>query len=221
MGLLNYTTRANLVANTPENIADVTDCLDKIRTSVNSIDAEQVSTTLAQKLGIDNGSNVGRGKCLIATSESRSSTSYGTLTTPDQVTVALPADGLLFVAYHATWQSSVLNAGAAAVFVGSNQAKRASSGVGAVPTVIETAVGSDAATDCVLGTSATGLVSQTTTSGTPYGGDVSTGQTIGVSTGVLPLFASAGLYNISVQFKASSGSVTVKNRRLWVWSMGF
>ncbi len=42
MGLLNYTTRANLVANTPENIADVTDCLDKIRTSVNSVAEEQL-----------------------------------------------------------------------------------------------------------------------------------------------------------------------------------
>ena len=35
------------------------------------------------------------------------------------------------------------------------------------------------------------------------------------------VFAAAGTYDISVQFKASSGSVTVKNRKLWVWTMGF
>ena len=50
MGLLNYSTRANLVANTPENIADVTDCLDKIRTSVNSVAEEQLEAALATKI---------------------------------------------------------------------------------------------------------------------------------------------------------------------------
>lgn len=31
----------------------------------------------------------------------------------------------------------------------------------------------------------------------------------------------AGTYDVSVQFKASSGSVTVKERKLWIVSMGF
>ncbi len=55
MGLLNYTTRANLVANTPENITDVTDCLDKIRTSVNNVEADQLAAgaVTAAKLASD------------------------------------------------------------------------------------------------------------------------------------------------------------------------
>ncbi len=35
------------------------------------------------------------------------------------------------------------------------------------------------------------------------------------------LFAAAGTYDVSVQFKASSGSVTASNRKLWVWTVGF
>lgn len=50
MAELNYTTRANLVANTPENIADVTDCLDKIRASVNDIAEDQLDAVLAAKI---------------------------------------------------------------------------------------------------------------------------------------------------------------------------
>ena len=34
-------------------------------------------------------------------------------------------------------------------------------------------------------------------------------------------FAAAGTYTVSVQFKASSGSVTASNRKLWVWTIGF
>jgi hypothetical protein len=39
MATVNFTTRANLVAGNPENIADVTDCLDKLQTGVNNVDA--------------------------------------------------------------------------------------------------------------------------------------------------------------------------------------
>jgi hypothetical protein len=84
---------------------------------------------------------------------------------------------------------------------------------------------------------------------TAFGGHVTTGQAIagigdgsaismevtrggdGVQTLVLPntvgvgggcfVSAAAGTYDISVQFKASSGSVTVKDRKLWVWTFGF
>lgn len=93
-----------------------------------------------------------------------------------------------------------------------------------------------------------GLVSDMATSATAN--DVATGQLIGfVSTqdpigielggtvtnvtpgatnympttrgGACLVFVAAGTYDVSVQFKASSGSVTVKNRRLYVWTIGF
>ena len=115
MGLLNYTTRANLVANTPENIADVTDCLDKIRTSVNSVAEEQLEAALATKINAIIETQIGsalatrlalgpggRGKCVIAASEARTNTAFGTLTTPDQITgIVMPTDGLVLVGYEA------------------------------------------------------------------------------------------------------------------------
>lgn len=39
--------------------------------------------------------------------------------------------------------------------------------------------------------------------------------------GFVVLFAAAGTYDVSVQFKSSSGTVTAKERKLWVWTMGF
>ena len=241
MGLLNYTTRANLVANTPENIADVTDCLDKIRTSVNSIDAEQFSSSLEAKMGA---TSAGRGKCIIATSESRSNTAYGTLTTPDQVSnIVLPTDGLMFVAYQATWQESVQAAARAAIFIGSTQLQIAAAGATA-PLAIDAAVNNaggtvvPAARDVPLASGPMGLYSQAGGGSSlgAYGGDVTTGQVIGgglyanptlgpggqpYQYGACCIFAAAGTYTVSVQFKASSGSVTAKNRKLWVWTLGF
>jgi surface-anchored protein len=35
--------------------------------------------------------------------------------------------------------------------------------------------------------------------------------------GVCWIFAAAGTYKITVQFKASSGNVKVKERNLWAW----
>ena len=41
------------------------------------------------------------------------------------------------------------------------------------------------------------------------------------SGGVCAIFAAAGTYDVSVQFKATSGSVTAKERRLYVWVKSF
>ena len=258
MGLLNYTTRANLVANTPENINDINDCLDKIRVSVNDIDEEQLAAnsvtaakfdgTLAEYTGVNDGTTVRRGKSIIAASESRSSSTYGTLTTPDQVSnVVLPTDGLIFVSYQATWLSSATGSARASVFVGSTQLKVAG-GAAAPHTQAAVLDNSYASDEFALGTFSGGLLSAN--AGTPNV-DVTTGQVVGVNTfgtsspkveingstyqatgvgagspwwhcgGPCVIFAAAGTYTVSVQFKASSGSVTAKNRKLWVWTMGF
>lgn len=39
--------------------------------------------------------------------------------------------------------------------------------------------------------------------------------------GVCVIFAAAGTYEVSIQFKSSSGNVKVKERKLWVWTKNF
>src|SRR5690349_10367695 len=74
---------------------------------------------------------------VIATEESRESTSFGTLTTADEIkSVVLPENGLLVVGYSAIVKSSVSAAGRAAIFVGSNQLK---TGTGSGPPSAEQA----------------------------------------------------------------------------------
>ncbi|MGN6870299.1 MAG: hypothetical protein ACTHMY_18065 [Solirubrobacteraceae bacterium] len=157
----------------------------------------------------------------IAASQSTSSTTYTTLTTPDQVPgIVLPANGLIAVWYEATWQESVLGAGSASIFVGSNALEVGGAGS---PSIQSAGIGV-AARNALLVSCPAGL-----TSGSPpspgYSGDVTTGQAVYSTTtqlgGPCYIFAAAGTYTISVQFKASSGSVTALNRKLWVQALPF
>lgn len=179
------------------------------------------------------------GKSIIATSESRTNTAFGTLATPDQVTgVVMPTDGLIVVQFHAHWRNSVASAGRAAIFIDSNQLS--------LPQPInpptqggQQAIGSSGTgIDDLLGTFRLGLASHQgqgvtmpadVTTGQVVGGNDSAGRyEIGVSGalgdgGVGPcyIFAAAGSHTISVQYKSSSGSVTASVRKLWVWTMDF
>lgn len=192
---------------------------------------EALLETQAVLLGLTSNSVKRRGKSIIATTESRTNTAYGKLTTPDQVTgVVLPTDALIAVGFQATWQESVNDAARAAIFVGATQLKIAAENVSAAPAVQEAACGQAAATDGVVASGPGGLAGAATGSGgLAYTGDVTTGQVLGVipaagttaGGGPCYIFAAAGTYDISVQFKASSGSVTAKNRKLWVWTVGF
>jgi hypothetical protein len=188
-----------------------------------------------------------RGACSIATSESRTNTAYGLLATPDQVAgIVLPADGLIAVCYQATWQNSVVGAGEAAIFLGSNQLQvqgwDATTGHQPLP---QSACGAPAGLNTPLFTVPVGLA--TGTSATAFNNDATTGQAIGAflysgalgakigaqqttfqftnSTIMLGgrcyIFAAAGTYTVSVQFKASSGSVTASNRKLWCQALSF
>lgn len=193
--------------------------------------------------GINQSGTVRRGKANIATSESRTNAAYGTLTTPDQVaSVVLPTDGLIAVVYQALWQESVAGAARAAIFIGANQLQVQTSDIGPV-TQAGTTGGAVAAIDRSLGTWNGGLASQA--HGAAQTADITTGQVVGFGNtaganisfetngvvrafaaetnvgGPVYVFAAAGTYTVSVQFKASSGSVTGKNRKLWVWSMAF
>jgi hypothetical protein len=196
----------------------------------NGVDNDNLdATTVAAKLGLSQTGTVRRGKSIIATEESRTNTSYGTMTTPDQVSnVVLPTDGLIVIGYMALWKSSVAAAGAAAVFLNSNQLK-VRYGPNAAPITTSAATGSTADRWEALGTTPNGITSpgQAASDATS---DVTTGQVVGVvgeisgvdaTGGVCHIFAAAGTYTVSIQFKSSSGSVTVKERKLWVWSQGF
>lgn len=205
---------------------------------ISNVDETNLTTVLLQRLGLTTGAQVGRGKVNIVTTESRTNVAYGLMPTPDRVTgVVLPTDGLICVAYQATWQESVAAAAQAAIFIGANQLKGAptstSAGnpIGQVSLQFANTNAGTAATDMALATHAGGLASQVKTNTTAYGGDVTTGQLVGLSPfnaggqsgmgGPCYIFAAAGTYDISIQFNASSGSVTVKNRHLWVWTISF
>lgn len=227
MTILTYS--HTLVAGTPEDINDVQDMFEDVRTLVNgNLDDDNLSTGFLDKIGVTSDTTVRRGSCIVATEEARTNTAYGLLTTADRVqNVVLPANGLIFIVYNAMWKESVLNAARGAIFIGSNQLKIARSDQ-ASPVVQETSINEVAGSYEGLGSSTTGLISAEST-GAGYSGDVTTGQIVGYRSlaatnappGICAVFAAAGTYDISVQFKASSGSVTVKERKLWVWTMGF
>lgn len=183
---------------------------------------------VAAEAGVQTPSVKMRGSNVVATSEARSSTAYGLMPTPDRVTgIVVPTNGVLAIGFQATWFESVALAARAAIFIGSNQLK-AIIGSGAAPVVQETNTqsGGSAGTAVAMGTAPGGLRSQQTV-GTAYPGDVTTGQVIGIGGasgadyGLCRVFVAAGTYDISVQFKCSSGSVSALNRKLWVSVEGF
>jgi hypothetical protein len=196
--------------------------IDSSNITDGSIAEVDLASALAARLGVGTG---GRGKTNIATSQTTSSPTYATLGTPDSVTITLPTDGLIVVGYQATWQESVNSAARAALFIGANQVQVAISGGNSV-TEASLNQGSGAV-DAVLGTDPTrGLVGNW--AGSAYAASpATTGQLLGAQPtgsnrgGPCYIFAAAGTYAVSVQFKVSSGSVTVKDRHLWAWTVGF
>lgn len=147
----------------------------------------------------------------IATEQTRESTSFGALTTADEITgVVLPENGLIQIGYVAKVKSSVAAAGRTAVFLSANQLKDTGSAA-----VVESSTGGTGFN--TVSTVSTGL---TTLEGTAA--FVTTGQPVAtqVNGGLLTVFAAAGTYAISVQFRATSGNITAKERKLWVAVMG-
>jgi hypothetical protein len=197
-----------------------------IRDVINgNLDTDNIDSGVLEDIGVSETGTVRRGKAVIATEEARANTAYGLMTTPDQVSsIVVPADGLLFVSYRGMIKESVQGAAAAAVFIGANQVKQVD--VFAAPVVAEwtsvTSLGIDDSGANVYGLlegpGTNGEFSlRQRTAGNAYSGDVTTG----MPQPFAAFFVAAGTYNVSVQFKASSGSVTVKNRALRVWTMGF
>jgi hypothetical protein len=158
---------------------------------------------------------------IIAAEEIRTNTAFGTLTTADEIKgVVLPENALIAVGYQAVWKNSVAEAGRAALFLNANQlAVASSSGALAQQATCIASTGVKAALSSYYG----GLSSS---KAGEYSGNVTTGQAVGINSvgaeqgGICFIFAAPGTYNIGVQYKATSGSVTVKERKLWVCVLG-
>lgn len=170
------------------------------------------------------GGIVSSGKSIIATEETTTSTSYTTMTTPDQVTgIVLPTDGLIWISYRALVAEG-LGGGRVAIFLGSDQVKTPFPA--SAPTVAETAITdgeyqwlyTTPAAEPLFGVTLPGLIYLGTGSGAASAG-VSTGMTIG---GAIAIEAAASTYTVSIRFKASATStVYASERKLRVWSQSF
>lgn len=165
---------------------------------------------------------------IIATEEVRTNVAFGTLTTPDELEIILPANGLIAIAYQATWKESVSGAARAAIFLNEVQLKVATTGaaVAAGEAKIAGTVNTFTPLFTTRGGPVTGWASEASAgllsprASSAFTGDVTTGQVVGSSlypSGSLLVFAAAATYKVSVRFKSSSGSVTAKNRKLWCW----
>lgn len=148
---------------------------------------------------------------VIAKEESRESTAFGTLTTPDEIKeVKVPENGIVLVGFSGKVKSSVAAAGAAAIFLGANQ-------------VTEYTTEPKAVAATTVGTTFRNVTSTwrgltAASAGEAVGVDATTGQLIGSSLagGLAAVFLAAGTYSISIRYKATEGKVSAKERRLWV-----
>ena len=204
----------------------------------NSLGEGQLNTSLKNQLKSFVGLPLESKKSIVATEQERTSAIFGVMTTPDEVEVTLPENGLIGISYQATWRATKSRSGQAAVFLGANQLKVAALGK---PETVEAVFGGEGNHWTTLASSPVGLVSGGNEGAVDYSGDVTTGQLVGVfplisyAVGGVPyptitglaatggpcyVFAAAGTYKITVQYKAEAGSIKVKNRKLWAWIVG-
>jgi hypothetical protein len=183
----------------------------------------------------------------IATEQNRENAAYGKLGTPDEVEIVVPAHGLTLIWFTAQWKCSSTGNARAALFIGANQLKVASSkGVASTQAAIDEPAGINPEIFRTLTTCPVGLASY---GGANATGDVTTGQAVGfvpaggsygleingeiINTNTADIAAigfggacaifglAAATYAFSVQFKSSAGNVKVKNRKLFAESRSF
>ena len=224
---------------------EINGSLDDDNYSAGGMSLSKLTAAAQAVLGVD-GTAVRRGVLITAGEETTTSATFTTLSTPDQIaSVVLPSNGLIFVAFSALWKASATPTNSeAAIFIGSNQLTVRRVGVTAPVTqgaVIEDS--STAAKYAEISSCPQGLVSHYT-DGTVTGA-ITTGQALAIATsegsstgasmklggthlnvepggGPCAVQAAAGTYTISVQFKhTASATLSVKERKLWVWTMGF
>lgn len=147
----------------------------------------------------------------ISKEESREGATFGTLPTADLIKeVVVGEKGLVRIGYSARFKSSVSGAGKAAIFLSANQLR--SYTTESKPQQCATS----GTAFRQLTTAPAGLL--TSTAGTATGADVTTGQAIcaGLEGGMVALWVAAGTYEVSIRFLTSEGTISAKERRLWV-----
>lgn len=155
-------------------------------------------------------------RSFITTEQSRENPAFGKLATPDEAEVTLEKEGIIGVAFQATWKPSLANDARAALFVDGVQLSLPN----ALEDALQEAGGQHDSEDewGSLFTTGEGLQSRSPGSGfTP----AATGQIIGfkeLGGGPVYIPAATGAHIISVEFRAVSGLVAVKNRKLVIWS---
>jgi hypothetical protein len=169
---------------------------------------------------------------IIPTEQSRENVGYGTLATPDEVTVTVPENGLLMVTFFALWQCSVSEGARAAIFIGTNQLKVRSGPLG-TPVVEAARQAVNASVYAPLVSFGAGLAQGSVNAANGYSGDVATGVAFGDANGLAWEHGetaatseagqggvcairslTSGTYKITIQYKSPSGKVTAKNRSL-------
>lgn len=184
-------------------------------------------------------------KSIVATSQTRSNTAYGTLTTPDQVSILLPQDGLIYVLFSAMWGGGTGEQARAAIFIDGNQL-RARVATANEPVTVAAAQRSEFM-EPLASVGALGIATVPSSSGAAISdasADVTTGMSVGThfgsagtpkpleingttvaqvpASGPTIIWAEAGTHTVSIQYKVASGAgVAVKNRKLWVWAKAF
>lgn len=142
---------------------------------------------------------------IIATEQSVTSTSFTTLGTADEVTsIVLPSNGLILIRYSALVKCSVESAGRVGLFLGANQIGSPASGS------VETS-GLETSFKVVV------TLGNTTPLGAANGTSIAS---TGFAAPPIMIAAPASTYTVSAKFKASSGSVTAKERSLHVAVLG-
>lgn len=144
---------------------------------------------------------------IITAEESRTSTEFGFLTsTEDKIEgVVVPTGGLLLLNFHAQVKSSVAAAGRVVPFIGSNNLFNPGGSTNAEAKTEGTSFVTINSGPTALEKSSTAAEEQTS------------GQVVGAA---LEIFVAAGTYTVSVKYAATSGSITAKNRRLYVRVLG-
>jgi hypothetical protein len=179
------------------------------------IGAQHLSTALAEDLGVG---TTGRGYLSIPTNQTTTSASYVYLSTQDIISgITMASNGLILVDYQALVSGigqaiPVLNGSGIPIAVANGSPASASTAT------------SFSSTDLgILISAPTGL--GCTVSGSSNSSETTTGQLLGSSgittSGTMRIWVPSGTYSIGVQFLATSGTVHVSNRHLWVRTENF
>lgn len=208
----------------PIKSSEVDSELNKLFARINDLPPDALQTAVAEALGLTQPGTVRRGSAPIPGEESRTNAAYGLLATPDRVqNVVVPANGKLRVSYLAAVKGSADGTIAAAIFLGATQLKQqnpADLDVGAVMETSQAVSGIATTTNkyTSLMTLATGL-----TMAAPNTAEAAftAFPTTGLLLPAMEILVAPGTYDVSVQFKASAGTISVKDRRLLVEAIGF